>query len=116
MGVAILDRTVLGQDGDPALTLEIVAVHDTFGHSLVGCKGAGLTQQLVDQSGFAMVDVSDDGDIADCAGHGERPEVFEKSTIVACGAALQHQIATFCKHFRDAPEPPPRRAGHQAAC
>jgi hypothetical protein len=63
-----------------------------------------------------MVDVSDDGDIADCARHGEQPEVFEKSAIVACGAALQHQIAASCKHFSNTAGPAPRRACGQAAC
>jgi hypothetical protein len=28
---------------------------------------------LVDEGGFAVVDVGDDGDIAERAGHGERP-------------------------------------------
>jgi hypothetical protein len=34
---------------------------------LVVAEGAGLAQQLVDQGGFAVVNVGDDGDIANCA-------------------------------------------------
>jgi hypothetical protein len=34
---------------------------------LVFAEGTGLTQQLVDQRGFAVIDVSDDGDVANCA-------------------------------------------------
>jgi hypothetical protein len=34
---------------------------------LVFAEGTGLTQQLVNQGGFAVVNVSDDGDVADGA-------------------------------------------------
>src|SRR5690606_2070263 len=37
---------------------------------LVLAEGAGLAQQLVDEGGLAVVDVGDDGDVADGAGHG----------------------------------------------
>jgi hypothetical protein len=33
-------------------------------------KSARLAQQLIDHGGFAMVNVGDDGDIANRAGHG----------------------------------------------
>ena len=39
-------------------------------HLLVRGEGAGLAQKLVDQGGFAVVNVGDDGDVADRAGHG----------------------------------------------
>ena len=65
-----LDRAVLRQDGDAALALEVVAVHHALGHLLVLAEGAALAQQLVDQRGLAVVDVGDDGDVADLAGHG----------------------------------------------
>ena len=39
-------------------------VHRAFDHALVVAERAGLLQQPVDQGGFAMVDVGDDGDIA----------------------------------------------------
>ena len=54
----------LGQDGDAALALEIVGIERALGDALVLAEGAGLLQQAVDQRGLAMVDVSDDGDIA----------------------------------------------------
>ena len=65
-----MDRRVLGQDGDAALALELVRVHDALGDGLVGAEGAGLAQHGVDQRGLAVVDVGDDGDVADGAGHG----------------------------------------------
>jgi hypothetical protein len=60
-----LDRGGLGQDGDAALALEVVAVHGAFGDVLVGAEGAGLLQQVVHQRGLAVVDVRDDRDVAD---------------------------------------------------
>ena len=58
-------RGDFGQNGDAALFFQVVAVQRALGHRLVGGIGAGLLQQLVGQGGFAMVDVGDDGDIAD---------------------------------------------------
>ena len=59
-----MDGGVLGQDGDAALALEVVAVHRALGDALVGAERAALVQQRVDQRGLAVVDVGDDGDVA----------------------------------------------------
>ena len=59
---------VLGQDGDPALALERVRVHDPLFHLLVGAERPRLPQHLIHQGGLAVVDVSDDGEIADHSG------------------------------------------------
>jgi hypothetical protein len=64
---AVFDRAILGQDGDTPLTLDVVRVHDTLGHLFMGGEGAGLAQQAVHQRGLAVVDVGDDGDVADRA-------------------------------------------------
>ena len=72
VGALPLDRAVLGQDRDAALALEVVRVHDALGDLLVGAEGAALAQQLVDQRRLAVVDVGDDGDVSDLAGHAER--------------------------------------------
>src|SRR4029079_1667566 len=66
------DRAVLGQDRDAALALEVVRVHDALGDLLVGAEGAALAQQLGDQRRLAVVDVGDDGDVSDLAGHAGR--------------------------------------------
>ena len=63
-------RAVLCQNGDAALFFQIIAVHHSLGDMFIGSERAGLTQQLVDQSGLAVVNVGDDGDIAELAGHG----------------------------------------------
>ena len=57
-------RGALGQDGDPALALEIVGVHRPLLNLLVLAERAGLLQQLVDQRSLAVVDMRDDGDVA----------------------------------------------------
>ena len=49
----------------PRSRLEVVAVHHALGDLLVLAEGAALAQQLVDQRGLAVVDVGDDGDVAD---------------------------------------------------
>ena len=63
-----MDRGVLGEDGDAALALEVVGVHDALGDLLVGAEHAALAEQRVDQRRLAVVDVGDDGDVATAAG------------------------------------------------
>ena len=64
-GAVPFDRGALGQDGDAALALQVVGIHGALLHVLVFAHRAGLLEQLVDQRGLAVVDVGDDGDIAD---------------------------------------------------
>jgi hypothetical protein len=63
-GIAPHDRRGLGQDGDAALALEVVGIHRPLDLALIVPVGARLLQQPVDQGGFAMVDMGDDGDVA----------------------------------------------------
>ena len=65
--VAVPDRGVLGQDRDALLALEVHRVHDPVGDLLVGPERAGLAQHGVDEGGLAVVDVGDDGDVAQVA-------------------------------------------------
>ena len=62
--VVVEDGGVLGEDGDAALALQFVRIHDALDEVLVGAKCAALLQHGVDQRGLAVVDVGDDGDIA----------------------------------------------------
>ena len=50
--------------GDTALTLDIAAVHDALSHDLIVAERAALTQHCVHQGGFAVVNVSDNGNVA----------------------------------------------------
>ena len=61
--LAPADRRVLGEDGDAALALEVVRVHDAIGHDLARVERVRLLEQLVDQRGLAVVDVGDDRDL-----------------------------------------------------
>jgi hypothetical protein len=61
-------RGAFGQDGDAPLALLVVGIHGALGHVLVLAHRTGLLEQLVDQRGFAMVDMGDDGDVADIHG------------------------------------------------
>ncbi len=84
LGVFVVDRGVFCEDGDATLFFQVVGVHDALGHGFVGTEGAGLAEHGVDEGGLAVVDVGDDGDVADSfssggSAHGEvRP--------VLCGA------------------------------
>ena len=60
----VLDRGGLRQDRDAALALQVVAVERPLGDHGT-CVGRGLLQQPIHERGLAMVDVGDDGDVAD---------------------------------------------------
>ena len=62
--VVIEDGRVLGQNGDAALALQFVRIHHALDVVLVGAKSATLLQHGVNQRGLAVVDVRDDGDVA----------------------------------------------------
>ena len=49
----------------PFLPLEIHRVHDPLLDLLVGAEGAGLAQELIHERGLPVVDVGDNGDVAD---------------------------------------------------
>ena len=64
LGILVHDSGVLGEDGDAALTLDVVRVHDTVGNCLILAEYAALLEHLVHKRGLAVVDVGDDGDVA----------------------------------------------------
>ena len=71
--VVVVDGGVLGEDRDAALALELVAVHGALGHALVRTKRAALMEHRIDERGFAVIDVSDNGHVAAVRiGNGER--------------------------------------------
>ena len=55
---------VLGQDGDAALALQVVGVEDAVPVELALAEQAGLAHHLIDQRRLAVVDVGDDGHVA----------------------------------------------------
>ena len=60
----VFNGGVFGENGDAALFFQVVAVHHALFYLLVGAESARLAQKLVHQRGFAVVDVGDDGDVA----------------------------------------------------
>jgi hypothetical protein len=67
--IAPSNRRILGQDRDPAFALQIIRIHDAFLQILARIERTGLAQQLVDERGFAVIDVRDDGDVAKFLSH-----------------------------------------------
>src|SRR3546814_1248879 len=70
------DGGVLGQDRDATFLFLVVAVHHALGEHGAFGERARLLEQAVDEGGLAMVDVGDDGDVAEAFdGHdGNRSE------------------------------------------
>ena len=66
------DGGVLGEDGDPPLPLQLVAVHDQRAGGVRVAEGLALLEQAVDERRLAVIDVGDDGDVAQ-AGIRARP-------------------------------------------
>ena len=72
---AVADGRVLGQDRDPLLALQVAGVEDALGDVLVRAERAGLPEHRVHERGLAVVDVGDDGDVADIGAQRHRPRV-----------------------------------------
>src|SRR4029077_1766395 len=60
-----LDAGAFGQDGDASLAFQIVGIQRPLLHVLVLSHRARLLQELVHKRGLAMVDMGDDGNVAD---------------------------------------------------
>ena len=67
--VVIGERGILGENRDAAFALEIVRVHHALDQFLVGAEDAALAEHGVDERGLAVVDVGDNGDIANVLRH-----------------------------------------------
>ncbi len=63
--VAVAHGGVFGQNGDAALPLEVVRVHDPLVDLLVLAENAALLEQRVDQRRLAVVDMGDHRHISD---------------------------------------------------
>src|ERR1051326_6405377 len=60
----VKDGGVLGKDGNAALAFEFVGIHHPVDEFLVGAEDAALAKHLVHERRLAVVNVGDDGDIA----------------------------------------------------
>ena len=57
-------RGILRQNGDSTLFFKFIGVHEPFDFILTTLQRTRLGQEFVNQRGLAVVDVRDDGDIA----------------------------------------------------
>ena len=55
---------VLGANRNSLFALQIHRIHDAFGQFLIGSKRARLPQQLIDKRSLAVINVRDDGNVA----------------------------------------------------
>ena len=101
--VVPVDRRVLGLDRDALFLLQVHRVHGPLLNALVGAEDAALLEELVDEGGLPVVNVGDNGDIADVLVHcADRSVNLKKRTNRAiCGS--QTQGRTEC--LRIAPGP-----------
>src|SRR5260370_10966989 len=93
------ERGVFGENGDAALAFEVVGVHDALDDGFIGTECAGLLEHGVDEGGFAVVDVGDDGDVANVLGHGAcviRLGGPASSWALACGPARKSTAKNGC--------------------
>jgi hypothetical protein len=64
--ILIFEGGVFGADGNALFALKIHGIHDALfgGDGLVGAERAGLLEEAIDERGFPVVDVGDNGDIS----------------------------------------------------
>ena len=76
LDVVVEDGSIFREDRDAALALQFVRVHDALDVVLIGAERAALLQHGVDQRGLAVVDVGDNGDIADACTQKESFQIY----------------------------------------
>ena len=65
LGILVGDGSVLCQNGDAALPLQIIGVHDAIHDLLIFPIDAALLEHLVHQGRLAVVNVGDNGYVSD---------------------------------------------------
>ena len=65
LNALVLNRDVLCQNSNSALTLLIIGVQNSFLNLLVLAECIGCLEHLVNHGGFAVVNVGDDSNISD---------------------------------------------------
>jgi hypothetical protein len=63
--IVIFEGGVFGFDGDTPFPLEVHGVHHAFGDNLVGAEGTCLAEELIHESGLAVIDVGNDCNISE---------------------------------------------------
>ena len=78
------DGDVLGKDRDAALALQVVGVEDLLADQLRFAVPPALAQHAIDQAGLAVVDVGDDGHVADIGATHTASLCFSYTYVIAC--------------------------------
>ena len=94
----MIDGRLLGEDRDALLALEVARVHDPVHDGLVGAEGAGLAQHRVHERGLAVVDVRDDGDVAQVGADRGRASAGSRSGRRARGRAAPWRMGGGLSH------------------
>ena len=63
------DRGAFRKDCNSTLALEIIGIHGAFAHGLTRTERTGLFEELIYECRFAVVDMSDDGNVAKVHAH-----------------------------------------------
>jgi hypothetical protein len=63
-GVKHHNGRILGQNGNAAFAFEVIGIHHALFNVLIIAESMGLSQQTINERGFAMIDVGDNGDIS----------------------------------------------------
>src|SRR6478735_8775344 len=119
----VVHRGVLREDRDALLALEVTGVHRALVDVLVLAERAGLPEHLVDEGGLAVVDVGDDGDVADVRaglhGHEEQSlrvwRVVRTTSSWVCVVGVDGPATHEPGVTAASPRASPRWAGRQAA-
>ena len=75
---------VFGHDGDSLFSFEVEGVHDAVDDLFMFFEGTALPKHGIDESGFSVIDVCNDGDVAEVVsgykrcGHDVRGGIAER--------------------------------------
>ena len=95
----VFNGAVLGKNRDAAFLFQCVAVHHAFVDLLVAAESARALQKLVDHGRLAVVNVRNDGNIANCSSHVLLvPVRFEVFSYYKSNQAVRMQ-STSCVHL-----------------
>ena len=64
-GIAIVYGCVFGKNGNPSFPFNITAIHDSFLYLLIGTEDTALSEQLIHQCGFAVVNMGNNRYVSD---------------------------------------------------
>src|ERR1700722_4130422 len=94
--ILVLERGVLGADGDALFAFEVHGIHEPLlvGLRLVGAERAGLLQQAIHQGGLAMINVGDDRYVTNVLHN-----LSVKSSRVMCQLPLKGQALASAKIY-----------------